>query len=69
MLCPRMEAAYGYHRRILRIDLTADQSLQRTDNPRRQHDRVFCGVRIGSVATNAAHLNVDAINVGECKAR
>jgi hypothetical protein len=48
-----------------RIDLAADQGLQRHDDPAGEHDRILGRVRIGAVAADAAHQDVDAVDIGE----
>ena len=58
-----MEAADRDYRRIERVILAADQSLQRDDDPRGEHDRVLGRVRIGAVAAEALHQNIDAVDV------
>ncbi len=45
------------------------QSLERADDPRGEHDRVLGHVRIGAVAADALHDDIDRIDVGEREAR
>ena len=64
-----METTHSDDRSILRIDFTANQSLQRPDNAGGQNYGVFGGLGIGAVAADSAHLDVDTIDVGEGKTR
>src|SRR6185312_4375889 len=67
-LRPRMEAADGDDRRLLRIVLTADEGLQRSDDPRGEDDWVPGVLRIGAMAANALHVDIDRVDIGEGKA-
>ena len=69
MLGAGLKAADGDHRRVLRIDFAADQGLQRADDTTGQHDRVLGGVRIGAMAANPLYPDIDAVDIGQCKAR
>src|SRR3546814_20134242 len=58
-----MEAADGDDGRALRVVLAADQGLERADDAAGEHDRILGRVRIGAVAADALHGDVDTVHI------
>ena len=62
-LCAAVDAADGHHRRITWLHLATDDGLQGQHDLRSEHDGVFAKVRHGTVAANALHDDLDAIDI------
>ena len=69
VLGPGVEAADCDHCGIERTAFPADQRLQPHHDRARQHDWVFGRMRISPVPAQPAHRDIDAVDVGESKAR
>ena len=63
-----LETADGNDSRVLRIDFTTYQSLERANDAARENDGILGRVRIGTMTANALHQYIDTIDIGECEA-
>ena len=63
MFGPALNRSHGDNDWIDRIIFAAGNGLQRHDDFRRKHDRVFRFVRIGAVPAHAAHGDVYRIDI------
>ena len=63
-----VEAANGDHRGFDRVVLAADQRLEPHHDRTGQHDRIARGMRRRAVPANAAHLDIDTVDIGHRRA-
>jgi hypothetical protein len=61
----RLEEAHGHDSGVLRIDVAADDGLQRHHDAGARHHRIEGGVRMGGMAALAGDADVPAVRRGE----